>query len=170
MGDRSCLRAIASAIALASMVASAEAAPAAATHVVAYEKALTTRDYGRAAAEATAGCIYERDFASCRRLAALPIHIGNSGVAVPREVGERLKHAAATVCRSPAPFRDILGRDVTARECAHLAARFVLARDPEYQTALAAESARFFASIYEPARTAELTRASARRILSATIE
>jgi hypothetical protein len=134
------------------MIAAVTGAATVADPVLGYEAALAARDYDSAMRHASAGCVERRDFASCRRLASLPIHIGNSGAPVPQSLAARLKQATAAVCGSREPYRDIAGSDVTARECAHLARRFVLARDPEYRTAFAPATARFFTAIYDPAR------------------
>jgi len=122
----------------------------------AYENALAARDFENAALHASTGCTAQRDVGSCRSLAALPIHIGNSGAPVPERLADTLRDAATRTCRSAQPLRDILRRDVTGRECAHLARRFVLARDPDYRSALGPHAVRFFESIYEPARAARL--------------
>lgn len=124
----------------------------------AHEEALAARDYDKAMRHASMGCVDYRDVANCRRLAALPINIGNSGTPVPQALAARLKAVASAVCRSRVPFTDIVGRDVSGRECAHLARRFVIARDAKYRNAFSAETRRFFESIYEPARAAGLNR------------
>ena len=169
MLNRTCLVAGAAACALSLTIASGVNAESPVNPVLSFEAALAARDYEGAMNHAAAGCTERRDFASCRRLASLPIHIGNSGARVPQSLALRLKTVAAAACRSPEPYRDIVGSDVTARECAHLARRFVLARDPEYRTALAPETARFFASIYDPSRAAALRRAGPRSAVHATI-
>ena len=130
----------------------------------AYEEAFTARHFDAAARYALYGCARHKDAGSCRRLASLPIAIGNSGRAVRPSVAHNVREAASAICGSPGSLVDSFGRDITGRECAHLARRFVLARDPEYRFAFAPAAARFFESIYEPQRAARHYEAACQRL------
>lgn len=132
------------------------ACASAAECVAGQEHAVASRDFNSAIRHAASGCADHLDLGSCRRLANLAILIGNGGSSVPGVLAERLKDAAERTCRSSYALKDIIGRDVTGRECAHLARAFVLARHPDYLYALSTPARLFFESIYEPGRAAQL--------------
>lgn len=118
----------------------------------AYYDAFDAQDYSRAMLYASLACEAYSKATGCRLAANLPLRMGDDNVPVPSAMGETLKHLTHVTCSSTQPLVDGVGVDVRARECLHLARRFILATDPEYQAALEATARAFFESIYEPQR------------------
>jgi hypothetical protein len=128
------------------------------------ERAMDRGDVRSAMRHDAAGCMNLADLGSCRRLADLALDIDSNGAPVPDELAEHLKEAAEHTCQSSQRIRDMLGNDVTGRECAHLARSFVLAADPESRYTLDDSGRRFFESLYDPPRAARLNKIACERL------
>jgi hypothetical protein len=137
---------------------------ASAACMAAHNAALAERDFEGAMQYAFVGCVRHSDFAGCRRAANVPLTMGLNNLQVPRSMHQRMKEMAESVCSSSKLVVNVTGRDVTARECTHLARQFVLARDEEYQSTFTPHAAAFFEAIYDRGRAIRLSATACNRL------
>jgi hypothetical protein len=118
--------------------------------------ALEERDFDNALDYAFIGCTRHVSGANCREAAIIPLRMGMAGMQPPRSMAVRLQKLAHGVCSAGVRIVDIMDRDITGRECAHVARQFVLARDPEYRFALSPAARAFYEAIYDQGRAVRL--------------
>jgi hypothetical protein len=118
--------------------------------------ALEELDFDSALSYASIGCARHGDAANCRHAASLPLHMGMNGIQPPLSMTSRLQKLAHSVCSAVSRIVDSTDQDVTARECAHLARQFVLARDAESRSSLSPAARTFYDAIYDRGRAVRL--------------
>lgn len=131
---------------------------------VAYEKATRGKRFEQALRYAVIGCEKYQSAGLCRNVGDLPLWMGNQGIAVPISFKAEIKRVTEVVCYSGVRIKTINGVDTTGRECAYLARRFSLAKDPAYAFALEPAARRFFEAIYEPKLAGRLHMAACERL------
>lgn len=130
---------------------------------VAHKTALRAGLYDHALAYSVIGCRKYQIAADCSRAGALPLALGNRGVAVPASFAAEVKSAAEFVCLSGASVRDSAGADVTGAQCNHLARQFRLAKDPAYAFELQPAARQYFETTEDLALAGTLHLAACQR-------
>lgn len=138
--------------------ASARYPEPAAACIAAYEEALIQQDYERAMLYAATGCRMYLNPSDCRRVAGMPLLMGNAGLFVPATVADEMRRIADFVCLSGSRITSFSGTDVTGRECSYFARQFALASNPEYAWALEPAARTYFERVQDVAKAGRLYR------------